>query len=174
MLSRDREGAEALLKILEKQEEILVFDSFTNEDARTVGNMLSDRLKDSPIPVTVRVFIDDVIVYQYTMKGDEDKRFGWTYRKYQLIKKTGHSSMHGKVRMMFLGELGDLFADKETYGFGCGGFPIRLKDGGLIGAVTVSGLPDPGDHNYVVEALEAFLNVEAPKVPEEVDIRWIN
>lgn len=174
MLLRNREGAEELLKILEKQEEILIFDSFNNEDARTIGNMLADRLKDSPIPITVRVFVDDVIVYQYTMKGGEAHRFDWTYRKYQLIKKTGHSSMHGKVRLMFLDELKDLYADKETYGFGCGGFPIRVKGEGLIGAVTVSGLPDPGDHHYVVDALAAFLGVKAPKVPDEVDVKWIN
>lgn len=85
----------------------------------------------------------DIIVYQYAMAGDEASRFGWTFRKYQLVKATGHASMHGKVRLKYLGELADLGAQPETYGFGCGAFPIRVKDQGIIGAVAVSGLPDP-------------------------------
>lgn len=42
------------------------------------------------------------------------------------------------------------------------------------GAIAVSGLPDPADHIYVVEALERFLGVKAPEIPEEVDESFIN
>ena len=62
----------------------------------------------------------------------------------------------------------------DIYGFGCGGFPIIVKGQGIVGAVAVSGLPDPADHLYVVEALEKMLGVEAPKIPAEVDENWIN
>jgi uncharacterized protein (UPF0303 family) len=39
-----------------------------------------------------------------------------------------------------------------------GSFPIRVQNAGLIGAVTVSGLPQRVDHESVVEALCAELN----------------
>lgn len=174
MLNRDIEGAKQLLAIVEKQEEMLVFDDFNNEDALELGNILAKLTKGSQIPITIRVFLDDIIVYQYTMKGDEETRFGWTYRKYQLIKKTGHCSMHGKIRAMFLDELKELVAQEDVYGFGCGGFPITVKGKGIIGAVTVSGLPDPADHLYVIEALKMMLKVAAPEIPEEIDEAWIN
>lgn len=172
MLEKNREGAIELLKILEEQEKILVFEKFTNKDALKLGLILSEVTKETPAPLSMRVFVEDVIAFQYTMEGDSEKRFGWTFRKYNLIKKTGHSSMHGKVRALYLNELQDLYEDKDTYGFGCGGFPIIVKDKGIIGAVAVSGLPDPKDHAYVIEALEKMLNVKAPIIPNEVDETW--
>lgn len=174
MLQRNSEGAKELLKILEKQEEILVFDDFTNWDALKLGNILADVVKDTPQPLSLRVFIGDTIVFQYTMEGDSETRFGWTYRKYQLIKKTGHSSMHCKVRAMFLNELQDMYAQPDVYGFGCGAFPITVKGKGIVGAIAVSGLPDPADHLYVTKALGDFLNIELPEIPSEIDENWIN
>lgn len=174
MLQRNAEGAGKLLEIIEEQENALVFDSFTNEDALTLGNILADITKDVPMPITIRIFLDDIIVYQYTMKGDEETRFGWTYRKYQLIKKTGHSSMHGKVRAMFLDELQDLYAQTDVYGFGCGGVPIKIKNEGIIGAATISGLPDPADHLLVVKGMEQMLGIKVPEIPSEIDENWIN
>lgn len=172
MLDKNINGASELLKILEKQEKDLVFDSFANKDALNLGIILTDVCKDTPLPLSMRIFIDDAIVFQYTMEGDYNRRFGWTLRKYNLIKKTGHSSMHGKVRALYLNELEDLYNEKDTYGFGCGGFPITVKNKGIIGAVAVSGLPDPLDHLYVVKALENMLNIKTIDIPSEVDESW--
>lgn len=174
MLERNETGARALLEIIEKQEELLVFDKFTNEDALKLGIILTEVTKDTPGPLSMRIFIGDTVVFQYAMEGDAEVRFGWTYRKYQLIKKTGHSSMHGKIRAMFLGELQDLCEQSDIYGFGCGGFPITVKGKGIVGAIAVSGLPDPADHPYVVEALSKYIGVEVPKIPAEIDEQWIN
>lgn len=91
MLERNETGARALLEIIEKQEELLVFDKFTNEDALKLGIILTEVTKDTPGPLSMRVFLGDTVVFQYAMEGDAEVRFGWTYRKYQLIKKTGHS-----------------------------------------------------------------------------------
>ena len=172
MLEKNLEGATQLLKILEKQEEDLVFDNFDNKDALKLGFILSELTKDVPAPISIRVFLDDVIVFQYTMEGDSNRRFGWTLRKYNLIKKTGHSSMHAKVRALYLNELQDLYSDKDTYGFGCGGFPIIVKNKGIIGTLAMSGLEDPIDHLYVVKALEEMLKVKTIKIPSEVDETW--
>lgn len=173
MLEKNKLGANELLKILEKQETDLVFDSFNNEDAIKLGLLLKDVTKDSDTPLSMRVFIDDSIVYEYSMAGgDPERRLGWTFRKNNLIRKTNHSSMHGKVKALYLDELLDLYNDKETYGFGCGGFPITLKEKGIIGACCISGLPDPLDHFLVVKALEEMLNIETIKIPKEVDESW--
>ena len=151
-----------------------MIDSFTNADALKLGNTLVEVAKDTPQPLSFRVFLGDTIVFQYAMEGDAETRFGWTYRKYQLIKKTGHSSMHGKVRAMFLDELKELTEQSDVYGFGCGGFPITVKGQGIVGAVAVSGLPDPADHVYVIAALEKILGAKAPAIPDEIDESWIN
>jgi uncharacterized protein (UPF0303 family) len=38
-----------------------------------------------------------------------------------------------------------------------GSFPLAVKDAGIVGSVTVSGLPQRADHELVVEALCALL-----------------
>ena len=168
MIEKNREGALALLAILEQQERDLVFDRFDRHDALRLGTLLAETIIGYDQPLTVRVFIGDIIAYQYAMAGDEESRFGWTWRKYQLVKATGHASMHAKVRMQLLGELSGLAAQPEVYGFGCGAFPITVKGQGIIGAVAVSGLPDPDDHPIVVHALETLLGRSTAAHPDEV------
>jgi uncharacterized protein (UPF0303 family) len=41
-----------------------------------------------------------------------------------------------------------------------GGFPIRVKGAGLIGAITVSGLHERDDHGVVVAAICDHLGVD--------------
>lgn len=53
-------------------------------------------------------------------------------------------------------------------------FPITVKGQGIVGAVAVSGLPDPADHVYVIAALEKILGAKAPAIPDEIDESWIN
>jgi uncharacterized protein (UPF0303 family) len=38
-----------------------------------------------------------------------------------------------------------------------GGFPIHLKGTGVVGVITVSGVPQREDHGFVVEMLCEFL-----------------
>ena len=38
-----------------------------------------------------------------------------------------------------------------------GSFPLRIEGAGIVGSVTVSGLPQRDDHNLVIEALCAML-----------------
>jgi uncharacterized protein (UPF0303 family) len=42
-----------------------------------------------------------------------------------------------------------------------GAFPLTVKGAGVIGVVTVSGLPQRQDHEFVVEALCAVLGHDA-------------
>jgi len=38
-----------------------------------------------------------------------------------------------------------------------GSFPVTVRDVGVVGTVTVSGLPQPDDHGFLVDQLTAFL-----------------
>ncbi len=47
--------------------------------------------------------------------------------------------------------------DPDTYAAHGGSFPITVEGVGVVGAVTVSGLPQLEDHRFVVAALEQYL-----------------
>ncbi|WP_336314494.1 heme-binding protein [Vibrio tubiashii] len=38
-----------------------------------------------------------------------------------------------------------------------GSFPVRIKHCGVVGAITVAGLPQLDDHNLVVSVLRKYL-----------------
>ncbi len=46
---------------------------------------------------------------------------------------------------------------KVNYASHGGGFPIHVTGAGIIGAVTVSGVPQRQDHGFVVEQLCIYL-----------------
>jgi uncharacterized protein (UPF0303 family) len=43
------------------------------------------------------------------------------------------------------------------YAAGGGSFPLIVENAGIVGSITVSGLPQRDDHNLVVEALCALV-----------------
>jgi len=57
---------------------------------------------------------------------------------------------------------GDAFAatfllDEREFAAHGGAFPLIVRDVGVVGTVTVSGLPQEEDHRFVVGVLRAFL-----------------
>jgi uncharacterized protein (UPF0303 family) len=50
--------------------------------------------------------------------------------------------------------------DAAAYASHGGAFPLRVASAGVIGSVTVSGLPQRDDHQFVVEALCAVLGAD--------------
>jgi uncharacterized protein (UPF0303 family) len=59
-----------------------------------------------------------------------------------------------KAKAQTLEERGHAIADFAAHG---GSFPLHVEGAGIVGSVTVSGLPQRADHELVVEALCAML-----------------
>jgi uncharacterized protein (UPF0303 family) len=50
------------------------------------------------------------------------------------------------------------YLDPTEYAPHGGAFPIIIRDVGVVGTITVSGLPQKEDHQLVVKILKQFLN----------------
>ena len=83
----------------------------------------------------------------------------WIERKVRVVDRFHASSYLVGRGFAVRGEaLDEAFgvnpADYAAHG---GAFPIRIRDVGVVGTITVSGLPQAEDHALVVEAIELFL-----------------
>jgi uncharacterized protein (UPF0303 family) len=79
----------------------------------------------------------------------------WAQRKANTVARFHRSSYYMCLELQLKGTtLADRFGlTLNEFAAHGGSFPISLAGTGVIGAVTVSGLPQRDDHQFVVEAL---------------------
>lgn len=156
-----------LIAMLEMQEEILQFSHFTNEDAWELGSLIVAEAKRRKLPVAVSIRLNNgYTVFQYAADGTSGNNENWLRRKYNSVKLLEHSTLH-TCMMLRKGEesLEDWLLDKKEYAAFGGGFPIRVEEVGVIGAVLVSGLDHVSDHDLIVKCVSRYLHVdEVPRI----------
>jgi uncharacterized protein (UPF0303 family) len=141
------------------QEERLVFPAFTHDDAWTLGSALVELARERALPVAIDIRRGDQQLFHHARPGTSPDNASWIERKTNVVRRFGHSSLLVGQRHR---ERGTTFEDatglpRDTYAAHGGAFPITVAGAGIVGTVTVSGLPQVEDHQLVVEAVERFL-----------------
>lgn len=160
-----------LIAILEMQEEILQFTHFTNEDAWELGNVIVAEAKRRKLPVAVSIRLNNgLTVFQYASDGFNLNDEKWMSRKVNSVRALERSSLHTYMMLRKNEEnLSDWCLDKTEYAASGGGFPVRVEEVGVIGAVVVSGLDHVSDHDLIVKAVSRYLHVdEVPRIRGEM------
>lgn len=149
----------ALLAELAEQEERLVFAMFDNDDAWRLGCSLVDMARQRGLPVTVDIRCNGHQLFHAALPGTAPEHDLWIERKVRVVEHLRCSSYLAGRRLAAQGEALDHThgVDPARYATHGGAFPVRVRGTGVIGAVTVSGLPQADDHRLVVEAIEAYL-----------------
>jgi uncharacterized protein (UPF0303 family) len=141
------------------QEEDLVFAGFTPDDAWALGSLLVELARERALPVAIDIRRGDHQLFHHARPGTAPDNDSWIERKNNVVRRFGHSSLlvgqRHRDRGTTFEEAGGL--PRETYAAHGGAFPITVRGAGVIGTVTVSGLPQVEDHALVVEALRRFL-----------------
>lgn len=153
------DGDDDLLARLLAEEEELQFAAFTNETAWELGHALVDAAHRGGLSVTVDIRRGEQQLFHYALPGTAADNDAWIERKNRVVRRFGHSSFYvgSKHRID-----GTDFAERELvdpreYAAHGGAFPVIVRGVGVVGTVTVSGLPQADDHALVVEALGRFL-----------------
>ncbi|AGS69817.1 heme-degrading domain-containing protein [Streptomyces collinus] len=144
---------------LEEQERRLVFDRFTHDDAWALGSLLVELARERRAPVAVDIHRGGQQLFHAALPGSTPDNDAWISRKRRVVERYGASSYLVGARFRAKGTTFEESSrlDPDTYAAHGGCFPVRVEDAGVIGTVTVSGLPQLQDHRFVVEALERFL-----------------
>ena len=145
------------LKTLLAQEEELVFDRFTDEDAWELGSWMVGKARERGLPVAIDISRHGHRLFHFSFDGASPDNEQWIRRKAALVDRTGHSSFYIGRSLAAEGrtiEEAKLIPESEFAPHG-GCFPLRIRNVGPVGHVAVSGLPQEEDHAFVVEALRA-------------------
>jgi uncharacterized protein (UPF0303 family) len=141
------------------QERELVLDCFDESCAWAIGSHLRDLAIARQFPslvIDIRRFGQSLF---YTTVGvTVPDQAEWIRRKSNVVARFHRSSyaigleMRHKNSSLFE-RYGLPIADYAEHG---GSFPLRVDNGGIIGSIAASGLPQREDHNFVVEGLCSF------------------
>lgn len=146
---------------LEAQERRLMFRHFTHDDAWALGSRLVELARERHAPVAIDIHRAGQQLFHAALPGSTPDNDAWINRKRRVVERYGCSSYLVGARYR---ARGTTFEDSsrlnpDTYAAHGGSFPIHVEGAGVIGTITVSGLPQLEDHRLVVEALEEFLGV---------------
>jgi len=153
-------AAEDIAKIIE-QEQGLVFPAFDEHAAFAIGSIIRERAVCESLGLVVDVRLWDRPLFYCAMPGTTADNPNWVRRKANTVQRL-HKSTYRLV--LEAGGKDRLFPQHralpaEDFVLAGGGFPIRVKGIGVVGAVTVSGLHERDDHDVVVAGICDYLGL---------------
>ncbi|KVR58902.1 heme-degrading domain-containing protein [Burkholderia ubonensis] len=147
------------LQSIGAQEQALVFPRFDAARAWALGSRLHALAASCGHAVAIDIATFGQTLFFAALAGATPDNADWVRRKRNVVAHFRRSSYAIGLRMQ---QAGTTLADKHglpvtEYSPHGGAFPLTVDGAGVIGSVTVSGLPQRADHELVVEALCAEL-----------------
>lgn len=145
-----------------KQEEMLRFEHFTNNDAWELGKSLVDKVEREGIQMAISIRkLNGNTIFTYLSDGTNLMNENWMRRKYNTVKMNEMSSFkQWAIHTWREHTLESMGLEVKDYALCGGGFPIKLKNGEMVAVLTVSNLPHEKDHAFIIEGLSDFLKIE--------------
>lgn len=144
---------------LAAQEERLVFTRFDNDTAWQLGSRLVEAARAAGLPVVVSISRGGQRLFHAALPGTSPDNDEWVERKSRTVLRFGHSSLFVGTEARAAGSTFEERTGLPTSAYAAhgGSFPVTVRGVGVVGTVTVSGLPQLQDHRFVVEQLTLHL-----------------
>ncbi|MBP2477423.1 uncharacterized protein (UPF0303 family) [Crossiella equi] len=149
------------LEELAEQERRLQFDTFDNTDAWELGCRLVEAARAERLPVVIAVHRGGQRLFHAALPGTSPDNDAWVERKSRVVARFGHSSFHVGESCRAKGSTFEetMRLDPDHYAAHGGSFPVTVRGVGVVGSITVSGLPQVEDHRFLVRQLEVICGV---------------
>lgn len=150
------------LKQLLQEEQELQFTKFNEATAWQIGSQLVEKCTLEELPVTIDITRGEHQLFHASLCGTSADNDEWVKRKVRLVNRFGHSSFYMGQLLKHKGKTIEeaYLLSENLYAPHGGCFPIIVKETGMVGTMTVSGLPQEEDHKLVVSAIRNFLAQE--------------
>lgn len=146
---------ESDLALIATQEKTLRFERFEEGEAWRLGSRLCEIARSRELPVVIDIRRFGQPLFYCALAGSVPDNAEWVRRKGNVVARF-HRSSYGvglelqQAQNSLEARFGLPTVDYAAHG---GAFPLVVSGAGVIGSVTVSGLPQRMDHALVVEAL---------------------
>ena len=150
------------LSILFQEEETLHLSEFSSYTAWELGKMAVERAMERNLPVVINIDRYGQPLFHAALEGTGPDNVLWIEGKKRIVYHFGHSSyymsrlLHNNNKSLKQ----HYHLDPDKYRLKGGAFPLYIKKAGLIGVLTVSGLKDYEDHDFTVEILRDYIEIE--------------
>ncbi len=150
---------EVLLNELQQQEEELQFTDFTSDTAFAIGMALLQEARRQGRAVAIDITRNGLQLFHVSMEGTSVDNGEWIKRKNRVVNRFGRSSYFVGISLLSVGKTMEekYLLPSHEYAAHGGAFPLIIKNVGVIGTITVSGLPQQEDHKLVVMTIKQFL-----------------
>ena len=146
------------IAVIKNQEQELVLPAFDEHVAFALGSSIYQRATAEGVSLVVDIRTWDRQVFFAATPGTSADNAEWVRRKintvrrfhkasYRLVAERGGDAMFSEI----------VNAPATDYVIAGGGFPLRVVGAGIIGSLTISGLPGRSDHGVAVDALCDYL-----------------
>ncbi|MEO9168559.1 MAG: heme-degrading domain-containing protein [Aestuariivirga sp.] len=157
---------------IKQQEMALHFERFTEADAWALGCQMREAAIALKHPFVIDIRIAGRKLFYTALPGTTPANETWVQRKINVVMRLHKSSYLVGRELALSGRAldesqGVLPIDYATHG---GSFPIAIKNTGVVGTITVSGIPQRDDHNFVIEHICRYLKLDHKSLalgPEE-------
>ena len=146
------------IPVIKNQEQELVLPTFDEHVAFVLGSSIYQRATAEGLSLVVDIRTWDRQMFFAATPGTSADNAEWVRRKintvrrfqkasYRLVAERGGDAMFSEI----------VNAPATDYVIAGGGFPLRVAGAGIIGSLTISGLPGRSDHGVAVDALCDYL-----------------
>ncbi|MVS98660.1 heme-degrading domain-containing protein [Devosia marina] len=143
--------------LVTRQENELVLSRFDEAVAFEIGAAIRGRALNEGLSLVVDLRTWDRQLFFSATPGTSADNAEWVRRKINSVRRFQRASYRlvlERGEAPFPTQSG---ADPADFVIAGGGFPIRVTGAGIIGCLTISGLPGRKDHGVAVDALCDFL-----------------
>ena len=141
------------------QEAQLQFEQFDNQTAWELGCLLKRNAEQKQVNVAIEIVRNGHCLFSFAMPTTAVDNQQWIARKRNVVERYQHSSWYMGQYYQAKGktiEQASLVDAKQFAPYG-GSFPLTIKGVGVVGSISVSGLPQYEDHQLVVDSIAQYL-----------------
>jgi uncharacterized protein (UPF0303 family) len=147
------------LQQIEMQEQTLQLPKLNADVAWELGTLLRAMAIERGLAVVIDVRRFGHPLFYTALESTTPDNAEWVRRKCNVVARFLRSSYAVGLKLTakkdtLAEQQGLSLADYATHG---GSFPLAVQGAGVVGSVTVSGLPQRADHELVIEALCTLL-----------------